>query len=284
MSDPKVVDDPDNVVAQRIIEMAGKLGIDHVNECHLLPIAKHAVDSPDDYVETIEPAQGGTAQPHDITWFSKLVESERERHEKNPVEASPWLKLTEEGKGYYYNFQTGQRASSLPGYRPRHRTDSPAHMDTDLEVMKFTSWWTENGTKKYIHVHFLMKTEDFEINIEEDDQIYRMKTLKGQGGPLGCWDLHLKASISVFGKSISLLQCDQETREWLRANATRLMRMRRKLIEALGKYQLVREPPLNENERKKPEEMHLRAIMNSIMRLKNELGKHRPKLAAKYQL
>jgi hypothetical protein len=281
MSDNAVRDDPENAMAKKIIEMAKELKIDHLKEFHLLPIAKHAVESPEDYVETIE-AESEDKRP-DITWFSKLVESERERYSQNPVEASPWLKLTEGEDSYYYNFETGQRANSLPGYRPRHRLDSPTTAESDLEVMKFTSWWIENGAKKYIQLHYFMKTEDFEIDIEEDDRIYFMKTIKGSSGPLACWDLHLKASINVFGKQISLLQCDQDTREWLRANAKRLIKLRRKLIDTLSKYELVREPPLLEG-KKKPEEMHLRTIMNSIMRLKTKLSEHRPKLAGKFQL
>ena len=111
-----------------------------------------------------------------------------------------------------------------------------------------------------------------------------MKTVEGPAGlALGCWDLYLKASIKVFHKSITLLQCDQETRDWLRGNATRLLKMRKSLIETLSKYDKVTEVPLREDTCK-PEEMHLRAIMNSIMRLKTKLAAFRPKLAAKYQL
>lgn len=259
--------------------MAKDLEIDYMTEFHLLPIAKHAVDSPDDWAETVD---GGEGNSGDMTWFKKLVATERERYKQNPIEASPWLKLTEGDNSYYYNFQTNQRANSLPGYKPRGRLDSPAVAESDLEVMKFTSWWSENGKKKYIHVHYFMKTEDFEINIEDDDKVYRMKTVEGSAGtPLGCWDLYLKASIRVFHKSITLLQCDQDTRDWLRVNATRLLKMRKSLMDTLEKYEKVVEVPLRQS---KPEEMHLRAIMNSIMRLKTKLAAYRPKLAAKYQL
>lgn len=279
-NDP-AVDDPDNPIALKIIAMADKLGIDPQKECYLLAIAKHAVESPEDFIETIDGETEG-ATP-DITWFSKLVTTERERFEQNPVEASPWLKLTDGDDSYYYNFQTKQRAKQLPGYKPRHRLESPAVTESDLEVMKFTSWWMEHGKKKYVHVSYFMKTEDFEINIEEDSKLYRMKTLKGPQGPLGCWDLHVNASINVFGKNLSLLQCEQDTRRWLKENALRLMKMRTQLISVLSKYENVKEPAVIKGKRL-PEEMHLRNIMTNIVDLKNRLAVHRPKQAAKFQL
>lgn len=290
METEKPMADPDNPLALKIIAMAKDLDIDHIKEAHLLPIAKHAVDSPDDWAETIGDGseaggEGAASKDKGMAWFKKLVQTERVRFAENPVEASPWLKLTEEDRtSYYYNFQTMQRATTLPGYKPRGRMENPSVNESDLEVMRFTSWWFEGSKKKYIHLNYYMRTEDFEIDIQDDEKIYRMKTIKGPGGrPLGCGDLHLKATIPIFGKPVTLLQCDNDTREWLRANARRLLKVRAKLLTTLQKYQRVDEPPLREDS-VPLEEMHLSAVTKSITNLKNQLSEHRPSLAAKFQI
>lgn len=41
-------------LAKRIVDMAVRLGIDPSSEFHLLPIAKHAVDSPEDWNSSLE--------------------------------------------------------------------------------------------------------------------------------------------------------------------------------------------------------------------------------------
>lgn len=280
--DAKEVDTSEaHELAQKIVTMATNLGIDPASEFHLLPIAKHAVDAPDEWTGGDGESDPRLEDHADLEWFKKLVETERERYNRNPVDASPWLKLADsDGTGFYYNFKTRKSTSTLPGYRPAASLEPPNMEEADLEVMRFISWWTERGAKKFLKINYYMRTEEFEVDIENDDKLYRMKTLKGKFGPASCWDLHLKATLNIFGRKMTLQQCDHDTRKWIEANATRLLKVKKKLEETLMKYEKVPESRSGSV----LVEMHLRAIMNTMTRLKAKLAAHRPALAAKFQI
>lgn len=86
----------------------------------------------------------------ELEWFKKLVETERERYKRNPVEMSPWLKLTtEDGGSYYYNFETNTQANALPGYRPVAGLEPP-NMD---EAEYATHTPTHAHTHARTHAH-----------------------------------------------------------------------------------------------------------------------------------
>jgi len=158
--------------------------------------------------------------------------------------------------------------------------EAPASDASEPEVMKFTSWWTEGGKKKYLHLSYFMKTEEFEIDIADDDKVYRVKKLMGKYGQASCWDLHLTAWLNIFGRKTTLMQADHDTRVWIEMNAKRLLKVKRKLTETLMKYERIKPEP----EPNRPYvEMHLRSIMNSVSRLKGMLQEKRPSLADKFQ-
>jgi hypothetical protein len=47
---------------------------------------------------------------------------------------------------------------------------------------------------------------------EDQEKVYRIKTLKTkQGGPASCWDLHINATLDIFGRATTLLQCEYVT-------------------------------------------------------------------------
>lgn len=126
-----------------------------------------------------------------------------------------------------------------------------------------------------------MKTEEFEVDIQDDSKVYRLTTLEGKFGPASCWDLHVKAYLDVFGRKTTLMQADHDTTVWISNNAKRLLKTKKKLIETLSKYERV--PEVNEPHRPY-DQMHLRTIMNSLTRLKGKLASHRPQIAAKFQI
>ncbi len=141
---------------------------------------------------------------------------------------------------------------------------------------------------------------------------YRVKSLRTKHGPASCWDLHIGATIDLFGKQTTLTGCEHATREWIETNAKRLREVRALLARKLAKFTPARGggvvggggglsgsaaaaqqaqlqhllrtsvdaahagPPLVE--------CHLRALMKDVSALKSELAKFRPALADKYAL
>ena len=91
----------------------------------------------------------------------------------------------------------------------------------------------------------------------------------------------MKATLNVFGRPTTLMQCDSLTREWLESNARRLLHVRALLESKLAKYQKIKE---NRDPQVPLVECHLRALMKDIARLKNGLAAFRPSLADKYAL
>lgn len=155
----------------------------------------------------------------------------------------------------------------------------------ELEVMRFTSWWLENNQKRFMRIAYLMSQEEFEIHIDHDDNIYRIKELKiKNSGNLtaSCFDLHLKATLDIFGRYTTLMQCDSATRLWLESNAKRLISIRAALHAKLSKFERV--PSLPVLEKTPFVEMHLRSLMKQVAALKNKFALYRPSLADKYSL
>lgn len=219
------VDPSDDPQVQSILDMARQLSIDASSEFHLLPIALHALEAP------VQLAGEGQSTPSDLEWFRNLVEGERKRAAEsvNLNPPSPWLKLTgEAGRPYWFNFQTMRKSLHAPNSRTIG-TSVPSG-DPGLGMMRFTSWWTEkkghSDRKRFIYVNYLLETEEFEVRLDDDDNTYRIKTLRGKAGPITCWDLHVGATIEVFGKSVTLRQCDNDTRQWLLANSSRLFQLK----------------------------------------------------------
>jgi hypothetical protein len=94
------------------------------------------------------------------------------------------------------------------------------------------------------------------------------------------WDLHIGAQIVVFGKSITLYQCDYATRQWIEFNAKRLLKLKDTLEGKLRKYTTLKPVHIA----KKPlSDTHLRTIMKDVASLKQRLGEFRPSLAANYK-
>jgi hypothetical protein len=155
--------------------------------------------------------------------------------------------------------------------------------DSDLEVMSFRSWWKEGSETRFISIKFFLNTEEFEINIDNDDNIYRLKSVQGKYGPASCFDLHIKATLNIFNRKVTLMHCDSETKTWIEANVKRLLKDKKDLEEKLSKYEVISRSSVFES--KKPlVEYHLRALLREVGRLKNRLGSFRPTIAARYQV
>lgn len=262
---------------------------------------------------------------------------------------------------FWFNFKTFRRASSLPptasaGSRCREDEQLLLHGSPhlsrrvaasvrlpplrrsltnggmDLEVMKFSSWFTERsltgrdasgsgehrgcsasdvnsrGSRRVIHIRYYLAREEFEVEImpsasaaaassvalgdtshqQPASRIYKLKSLhttKHGGGVASCWDLHLKATLDLFGRPTTLLQCDSATREWLEQNARRLIAVRTLLESKLSKFEKTPSSAHSAAQTNVPlVEVHLRSVMKDVARLKAKLAAYRPALAEQYKL
>lgn len=241
---------------------------------------------------------------------------------------------------FWYNFKTFRRSSTLPPPKSSSTVLSSTHgrsssdRHQELTVMKFTSWYTEASVsgpekKRYVKIWYHLAADEFEIHLvnsdphantpEQRDQtqskIFRVKSLKTkQGTQASCWDLHIKATLDIFGRPTTLRQCESvhtreqhrdcccacthphltdhdllclslsvssDTRTWLETNASRLLQVRSMLEAKLTKFE-------NISEKRRANvplvEQHLRALMKDVARLKNALAAYRPSLAEKLAL
>jgi hypothetical protein len=216
----------------------------------------------------------------------------------------------------------GSLAGSRAGGTLRHQQQKPpaALRILTLEKMKFTSWWvmiyecsfvtpltfrrslthanniltmnrhatttdyrwTENRVKHYIHITYNLLTEEFRVRIDKDETTYVLKSVEGKLGPVDCWDLHVRATINVLGRNVTLMQCNSGTSRWLQAQVKRLRTARQALVDILSKYEVV--AGANKNKNVPPTEVHLRALKNECTRLKQRVNFYRPKIAAGFHI
>ena len=77
----------------------------------------------------------------------------------------------------------------------------------DIKMLRFESWWIENGERNQISVIFRLDGQPHEIIIK-DTKYYVKEIYSGekrtQGQVVECWDLHVGTKIDVFGKSTIL--------------------------------------------------------------------------------
>jgi hypothetical protein len=218
-----------------------------------------------------------------LEWFRKIVDAARRRGDSE--DSTPWIGLIDaKGNPFFFNFQTNLRCTKLPGSLSKQNKlgDVMQIADSDIEVLKFTSWWTEGKKKRYLRLSYFMSTEDFEVRIDDDDNVYRVPTLKGKHGNLRCTDLHLMCTVYVFGRAITLWQCSSETRKWLETNTQQLLDIKHNLEAQLSKYQHIK---TSATESQKPlASFHIQSLIREIAKLKNKLAECRPVLAQKYQI
>lgn len=181
-------------------------------------------------------------------------------------------------------------SSPPPDPEKKTSTRSPTHSPT-LEkdsksnrhrFLKFTAWFAQDGKRKFVDIKFWIDAEEFDISIEGDENVYRLKGVKTKSGNVAsCWDLHLGATFTFLGRRTTLMQCDLDTRLWLEANVKRLIELRRKLEEHLSHYERV---VFSENPTKDLGKQNLRSLMKQISELRKRLVNHRPTLAEQYRI
>lgn len=128
-----------------------------------------------------------------------------------------------------------------PSATPKEDLPQPMRIGRhELDSMRFTSWYWETPTKKrFLSIRYAIGPEEFEVTLlhrepgavpalneaNEADQskTFRIKTLKAKHGPASVWDLHIKATLDIFGRPTSLLQCEYEDGDaWSRTVRTPL--------------------------------------------------------------
>ena len=145
-----------------------------------------------------------------------------------------------------------------------------------LSHLSFTSWWTEQGTKRYVEIVFDMHEKLFKVTL--DAKVARLqndvtdslreltkpdktqvsmklhermlggasltslgpaKSVPHQLPPLDEWDLHLGVRLKILGRPTTLMQADLQTTEWLEYQSTRLKIILKEYIDNLSKYETV---------------------------------------------
>jgi len=256
------------------------------------------------------------AQINRVLWFRSTIINERRRilaarHGVAP-EASPWVQLTTvDGRPFYYCFTDNTVADGLPGLssdtrstigsdsyygglsqgsalRGGRRGDAGSLLhsleECDLEVMTFTTMWTEGNTRRKATIRFHILSGSLEIKIDGVPNIYKITSPRRLDGkvPLSCWDLHVKGRIKCLGRTMTLLSCDQATSDWISGNAWRLIKAVDRLEEALAKHDTVPpgppRPTLSQHgiPSKPLNETNLRQLMNRAALLRQLLARHRP--------
>ena len=107
-------------------------------------------------------------------------------------------------------------------------------------MLRFESWWIENGERNQISIIYRLDNQPHEIIIK-DTKYYVKEIYSGekrtQGQVIECWDLHIGVKIDVFGKTTILKQCDLKTAEWNQFYGSFLTEMKNTFIEELKKYE-----------------------------------------------
>lgn len=171
---------------------------------------------------------------------SNITAASAAPHSVTAAAASSSSSAPSSTRSYYYNFKTFRSSNTLPPARRDVLSPTGTSMrvgslavggggvdpPVELDVMRFTSYWFEGATKRHIKILYYLAAEEFEVILihhdptapiaaqkaDEETQTYRVKTLKTKHGPATCWDLHLKATLDIFGRPTTLMQCESEKR------------------------------------------------------------------------
>jgi len=195
----------------------------------------------------------------------------------------------------------------------------------EISVMNFTSWFTVTSalpsavnstftqpTVQYIHISYHLATETFVIRMGHrtndkgrrqsitEHGVRELKHVRSENGQteLTCFDLFIGQKLKIDNRTITLKQCDLQTRLWLESSAKRLLQIKQLLLNKLNKYQ-----PTNElkhrltllshkssacsskaNEPQNYTQIHLRSLMKQVVELKTQLARYRPDLSEKVNL
>ena len=122
------------------------------------------------------------------------------------------------------------------------------------------------------------------VSVDSSTRVCRLQSVRSRhGAAASCWDLHLQATLMIFGRLTTLVQCDSSTRAWVEDGARRLLRVRELLSARLARYHGQRTPEPRQS-RIPLVEVHLRALMRDVADLKKQLAKHRTGIAELYEL
>ncbi|TMW56798.1 hypothetical protein Poli38472_006808 [Pythium oligandrum] len=234
-----------------------------------------------------------------------------------------WMEFEEPSrkKKYYYDFVSGQRQETHPNALlcdavaslatgggldsadPRvfehavglHKQSSMKHIER-LEVLCFTSWWTESvlqGSKKsFLHVYFSIPTKHFQVVLDDSDDVFTISHIIGSSGKvLSAWDLHVGARIQLLGRITTLMQPSLLTRQWLALHEKQFAATKHEVETELLKYELQshkRKPLTGQIACADPHKsvmgVSLRKLLSEIEELKIKLAKYRPDIARRYVL
>lgn len=195
----------------------------------------------------------------------------------------------------------------VPVYESHDLMRSTYKVDLNaLNALTFYSWWSEsmceegnlgNGMttggkleKRYITILFHLDTQKFEVKMEGSEDIHLAELTsvtvdglqgEGKGAGVNCWDLHIGACVHILGKRTTLRQANVETVAFIEHHANALRKTKAKLIEALRKYRTVPLPPALcfEKGTHTLGGVSVRALMEQVGFLREELAQYRPSLA-----
>jgi hypothetical protein len=149
-------------------------------------------------------------------------------------------------------------------------------LTTELE---FTSWWKElsiegaSVTHQLVLVHDL-QTGFFRVRIDESSLELEVDKLDGKYGIVEPIDLFVGATVTLFGKKVTLMRASSATVRWIEAQADKLNKVIRQLRQQLHIYGIepasVPHRPRLEN--RGPGSTNLRLLRHEVDMLQDQLA------------
>lgn len=166
--------------------------------------------------------------------------------------------------------------SSRPSTTNSKPRGTAAPLTAELE---FTSWWKELSIEGAMVTHKLVLTHDlqtgfFRVCIDDSSLELEVDKLDGKYGIVEPIDLFVGATITLFGKKVTLMRASSATVRWIEAQAVRFNRIIRKLREQLRVYGIepVSVPHRPRLEGRGPGSTNLRLLRREIDMLQEQLA------------
>eukprot|EP00455_Lapot_gusevi_P043594 TRINITY_DN5322_c0_g1_i5.p1 TRINITY_DN5322_c0_g1~~TRINITY_DN5322_c0_g1_i5.p1 ORF type:complete len:275 (-),score=64.70 TRINITY_DN5322_c0_g1_i5:29-826(-) len=259
--------------------------------------------------------------------FRKMLAEHRDLLQQNQLDNSPWLELQDEnGSPFFYDFSTNQSTYERPAHvnpplnlrgdlqsqsarRQYHGINGDsehvpikfrAGQFTAVDVLSFTSWWTEEGIRRYLTLQLTIETCEVQLIIQHTPPSvalvdpsasnitrFALSHLTDKhGNKIECWHLHVGAKLNILGKPCTLLQCEYSTAAWLKYQAARLLKLKKDLTRELLKYEMFPAEALVSKQSVFPNLLstNLMNLIKDNETLRQKLSKYRPAVAAKFNI
>ena len=154
-------------------------------------------------------------------------------------------------------------------------------------LMQFESWYQETSSvtgakvRRSLTVEYDVRSAEFRVHIEGTPKTFTLSHVHGKYGPLDHTDLHVGATVDLFGRPTTLLAPSLATGDWLQVEATRLWGLRTRLLEEHRKYGIrtTKEVRAERKRTGKKGGESIRLLLRENAALREQLGELRPAVA-----